>query len=825
MFELLKTVLNNEEKNELRQFISAVQQKILSNEHNNNCYLLRNQILQIFAEYCSDRQKPAYFYRCSSLGELLHYTHELILEKDNFYLIIRPRVNKQEFFRISIDLTRVEPVTIKEILNLRDRTVNHQTNQDTDILEIDFQPFYEPNYRIKDPRNIGQGIEFLNHYLSGKLFEKPQQSIETLLKFLGQHNFNGIKLLINAKITTPNQLSEQVKTAIEFINKIPPDTPYLKFHYCMQDLGFEPGWGNNAATVQQTLKLLYQLIESPYIETENTSVLEGILEAFISRIPLNFYIVLVSVNAWFGQAEVLGRPDTAGQVVYVLNQARSLEKQLQIDLKIAGLDVLGIKPKVIILTRLIPNAEGTSCYQRLEKIQDTDNGWILRVPFREFNSKITQNWISKFEIWPYLETFAIDAEKELCLEFGGIPHLIVGNYSDGNLVAFLLAKRWKITQCYIAHVLEKPKYLFSNLYWQELEEQYHFSLQFTADVIGMNAADFIINSSYQEIVGTPESFGQYESYQWFSMPTLYHVIHGIDLFSPKFNVVPPGVNENIFFPYTQLEKRVSLEKDRIKDLLLIREDPQIIGKLTDINKIPIFAIAPMNPNKNLTGLVECFGNSQKLQEYCNLIIITHQINTETATNSEEREEIEKMHSIIDRYNLNDKMRWLGLRLTTPDTGEVYRVIAECKGIFVHPARFEAFGLTVIEAMISGLPTFATQFGGPLEIIQDGENGFHINPTDLEATAVKIINFIEQCQVRPEYWQEISDRAIKRISDKYNWQNYSKQLLLLAKVYSFWNYPLKQKQAALLRYLEVLYHLIYKPRAAKLLDKHSQKVTV
>lgn len=140
----------------------------------------------------------------------------------------------------------------------------------------------------------------------------------------------------------------------------------------------------------------------------------------------------------------------------------------------------------------------------------------------------------------YLETFAIDAERELRAEFGHVPDLIIGNYSDGNLVAFLLARRMKVTQCNIAHALEKSKYLFSNLYWQDLEDKYHFSMQFTADLIAMNAANFIISSTYQEIVGTPDSIGQYESYQSFTMPDLYHVVNGIELFSPKFNVVPPG---------------------------------------------------------------------------------------------------------------------------------------------------------------------------------------------------------------------------------------------------------------------------------------------
>ena len=94
------------------------------------------------------------------------------------------------------------------------------------------------------------------------------------------------------------------------------------------------------------------------------------------------------------------------------------------------------------------------------------------------NKKITDNWISRFEIWPYLEEFAEDSHTELLAEFGNRPDLIIGNYSDGNLVATLLSKKFNITQCNVAHALEKSKYLYSALYWNELEDQYHFSTQF-----------------------------------------------------------------------------------------------------------------------------------------------------------------------------------------------------------------------------------------------------------------------------------------------------------------------------------------------------------
>ncbi|MBA2747394.1 MAG: sucrose synthase, partial [Tatlockia sp.] len=683
----------------------------------------------------------------------------------------RSKIASQEVYRITEELN-VEPLNVQELLDVRDRFVNHYHPNEGDILEVDFQPFYDYTPTIRDPKNIGKGVEFLNRYLSSKLFQDPKQWLESLFDFLRLHKYDHTPLLINGRIQSQQQLSEKIKKALTFVAELDTEEPYEKFRFVLQLMGLEAGWGNTAGRVKETLEILDELIDSPDHQT---------LEAFISRIPMVFRIVLVSPHGWFGQEGVLGRPDTGGQVVYVLDQAKSLEKQLQEDVTLAGLDILGVKPKVIILTRLIPNSDGTLCNQRLEKVHDTDNAWILRVPLREFNPNMTQNWISRFEFWPYLETYAIDAERELLAEFQGTPDLIVGNYSDGNLVAFLLSRRLKVTQCNIAHALEKSKYLFSNLYWQELDDKYHFSLQFTADLIAMNAATFIISSTYQEIVGTPDSIGQYESYQCFTMPELYHVVSGVELFSPKFNVVPPGVNEKAYFPYSRTEDRIIGDRTQLEELLFTLEDPtQIFGTLDDPTKRPIFSMARLDRIKNMTGLAECFGKSPALQEHCNLILVAGKLRVEESGDNEERDEIEKLYRVIDQYNLYGKIRWLGVRLTKSQSGEIYRVIADHQGIFVQPALFEAFGLTVLEAMISGLPTFATQFGGPLEIIQNKVNGFYINPTNLEETAEKIVEFVTKCEQNPNYWYEISTRGIDRVDTTYTWKIHTTKLLTLAR---------------------------------------------
>jgi sucrose synthase len=805
MSTLLNPILNSCEREDLRGFLYQLRQ---GDRH----YLLRNDLMDELTHYYESQSTSEMTRQSSQLGKLIYHTQEMILEGECSYLVVRPRIGHQETFLVSDDLS-VTPMTVRELLTLQDRWVNRSHPNEGDLLEIDLRSFYEFDSGLRDPKQIGESVEFLSGHLLASLTQESQQG-QSLLSFLSVHQYSGAQLLINERIQTIDQLHDRLSWALTFLGNHPPDEGYAALRFDLQAIGLEPGWGNTAGRIKESLELLQDLLESPSSQA---------LEGFLERIPMMFRIVLVSPHGWFGQEGVLGRPDTGGQVVYVLDQARNLEKQLQADLDLAGLTILNAQAKVIILTRLIPESEETRCSQRLEKVHSSQNVWILRVPFRKFNANLTDRWISRFEIWPYLETYAIDAERELLTELQGKPDLIVGNYSDGNLVAFLLARRLRVTQCNIAHALEKSKYLFSNLHWQDLEDQYHFSLQFTADLIAMNAANFIVTSTRQEICGTADSVGQYESYKAFSMPELYHIVDGVELFSPKFNVVSPGVNEQYFFPYTEVQRRMGGERDRIENLLFTLEDSQqIYGSLKQPEKRPLFSMARLDRIKNLTGLVECFGRSSALQDRCNLILVAGKLQVNNTADSEEASEIQTLYRLIDEYRLHGKVRWLGVRLSKGDTGEIYRVIADRQGIFVQPALFEAFGLTVLEAMISGLPTFATQFGGPSEIIQDRVNGFYINPTHLEETANKLVDFMSQCDHDSKIWETMSKAAIQRVYSAYTWKIHTQKLLSLAHLYGFWNFTAQKKREPLLRYLESLFYLLFRPRARQLLAQHLQR---
>ena len=410
----------------------------------------------------------------------------------------------------------------------------------------------------------------------------------------------------------------------------------------------------------------------------------------------------------------------------------------------------------------------------------------------------------------------MEAEREMLAELGGRPDLIIGNYSDGNLVASLMSQKLGITQCNIAHALEKTKYLYSDLFWRDNEENYHFSCQFTADLIAMNTADFIITSTYQEIAGTDDSLGQYESHAAFTMPGLYRVVHGIDVYDPKFNIVSPGADADIYFPYSDTERRLTHLNETIEDLFYGKADADDRrGELVDRDKPLLFTMARMDNIKNITGLVEWYARSPALREQANLLVISGHVNPDRSGDTEEREQIGKMHELMTTHALDDQVRWLGVHLEKSLAGEIYRFVADRRGAFVQPALFEAFGLTVIEAMSSGLPTFATCFGGPLEIIENGISGFHIDPNHGEQAAEDMASFFRQCREDADYWTRISDNGLKRVESHYTWNRYAERMMTLSRIYGFWKYVSDLERAETRRYLQMFYGLQFRPLAEQL----------
>ncbi|MBF2014884.1 MAG: hypothetical protein IGS23_06705 [Rivularia sp. T60_A2020_040] len=395
MSNLIQNIIASHENLNLRELTNLLRQ---SQKH----YLLRDDILTIFYQYCSINGEDKNLSRNSNLSKLIYSTQEIILDKESLYFVIRSQIAAQEAYRLWLDMT-VESINSQELSNLRGKLGVSDSSQDGEVLEIDFQSFYDYTSNLSGSKKIGNRVDSLSRYLSSKLFDDHSSSWqETLFNFLRQHKYNGQQLLINERIKNKSQLSEKVKRVLDLLDKYPNHTSYENFRFELRSFGFEPGWGNTASRAQETLSLLEQLIDC----ADNQ-----VLSHFLSRIPMGFKILVTS-------EDVLGQTDTDKQAVYILDGVKQLEKQIQENAKLGGLDVLGtIKPKIIVLTGLIPHGEGANCNQRLEKIDDTNNCWILRVPSHQSQQSTAKNEISRFDIYPYLKSVTTDSERELLAEF------------------------------------------------------------------------------------------------------------------------------------------------------------------------------------------------------------------------------------------------------------------------------------------------------------------------------------------------------------------------------------------------------------------------
>ncbi|MCP5524576.1 MAG: sucrose synthase [Verrucomicrobiales bacterium] len=764
-------------------------------------FLLRSDLVEVFQSHC--QEDPRQPLDEGPLAELFLAAQEAVVCEHCLHVASRPAVARWEFASLDMDTLEVHEATAAKFLRVKERLREPHRDPGEWLLEIDLGPFEREFPKMERSRSIGRGVEFLNRHLSHELFSDKEQGGGRWLKFLRLHQYRGQHLMLSQSVKEVAELRNALRQAHDLLDDTDPATPWGELEPRLRPLGFEAGWGDTAGRVAESMSLLADILEAPD---------PAGIERFLSRLPMIFNLVILSPHGFFGQANVLGKPDTGGQVVYILDQVRALEQAMRQSLREQGL--AGIEPRILIVTRLIPDANGTTCDQAEERVEGTEHAWIIRVPFREANGSVVPHWISRFKIWPYLERFAREVEKEVLGRLEGRPDFIIGNYSDGNLVASILADRLGVTQCNIAHALEKTKYLYSDLYWKDHEKEHHFACQFTADLIAMNTADFIITSTYQEIAGTKDSIGQYESYMNFTLPDLYRVINGISPFDPKFNIVSPGADPNVFFPHSEKNRVPRKVREEVRTRIFGTARRDAMGGFTEKEKPLLFAMSRLDRIKNMAGLVEWYGRSKELQREANLLLVGGQFDPAKSNDAEERQQIEHLHQLIRDHRLEGRVRWVVMQTDKVRVGEFYRQVARQRGVFVQPALFEAFGLTVIEAMTSGLPVFATRYGGPLEIIQHGVSGFHIDPNHGNQAAALMADFLRQCRKKPGHWEKLSQGAITRVEQSYTWKLYARRLLSLSRVYGFWKYISNIEREESRRYLEALYGLMYRPLAGK-----------
>lgn len=101
--------------------------------------------------------------------------------------------------------------------------------------------------------------------------------------------------------------------------------------------------------------------------------------------------------------------------------------------------------------------------------------------------------------------------------------------------------------------------------------------------------------------------------------------------------------------------------------------------------------------------------------------------------------------------VENRVRFLGWRRDVPS-------LLQAMDLYVQPSLLEGFGLSVLEAMASGLPVLATRTGGLPEVVRDGKTGDLVPPGDARRLAEGIARLLSDPQRCRAYGAEGEARA-------------------------------------------------------------------
>lgn len=432
------------------------------------------------------------------------------------------------------------------------------------------------------------------------------------------------------------------------------------------------------------------------------------------------YIALLSIHGLIRWHNLeLGRDaDTGGQTLYVVELAQSLIKQP------------GISHVDLITQRVVDLNVSKDYAQPLEIL--SDNLRIVRIDAGP------EKYLAKEELWDHLDFFT-DNLNAFFRANNSFPDIIHSHYADAGYVGSHLARQLGIPLIHTGHSLgrvKRSRLLASGLKPHEIENRFKMSRRIEAEEQTLATAERVITSTRQEIA---EQYELYDHYQ-----------------PDQMRVVPPGTDLNQFTAYTGNELSTPLFEE-------------LTRHLRAPHKPIILALSRPDRRKNITALIEAFGNSPHLQDLANLVIIAGNRNDIDDLDDGAQEVFHELLITIDRYDLYGKVT-LPKHHQRDQVSLIYQITAASGGVFVNPALTEPFGLTLLEAAACGLPIVATEDGGPQDIIINCNNGFMIDPLEPATITIALLKLLQDTDL----WQRFSSQGLCGVKENYSWKAHTKR---------------------------------------------------
>jgi sucrose-phosphate synthase len=443
------------------------------------------------------------------------------------------------------------------------------------------------------------------------------------------------------------------------------------------------------------------------------------------------YIQLFSIHGLIrGKILELGRDaDTGGQVKYVVDLAKALGEHPDVK-------------HVDLFTRLIDDKRVSPDYRReTEELGECSR--IVRIKCGG------TRYMRKELLWPYLDEF-VDGVIQLSKKEERIPDLVHGHYADGGYVARQLSGMLGLPLVYTGHSLGRSKSRSlsgEGMSMEEMDKKFNIKRRIQAEENVLKQAQIVVTSTRHEI---ESQYSQYENYD------------GVD-----YQVIPPGIDLNDFYPY-YYDRDENFKKSEQLIQARHKMTHELSRFLTNPGKPMILAICRPDSKKNIQGLVTAYGQNKDLQAMANLAIFAGIRKEIDSMDDNESNVLTELLLLMDKYDLYGKMAIPKKHDPNFEVPELYRMAAHSQGVFVNSAFNEPFGLTMIEAAASGVPTVGPDDGGPQEIVKNCKNGLVVDTRDPD----KIAKAIRKILIDEDKWIELSNNGIQGVREHYSWESHA-----------------------------------------------------
>lgn len=408
---------------------------------------------------------------------------------------------------------------------------------------------------------------------------------------------------------------------------------------------------------------------------------------------------MVSTHGYVAAVPPLGAADTGGQVVYVIELSKKLAQ--------LGFDV-------DIWTRRFENQPEIDVVNSHVRVVRAACGGRDFIP-KEYLHEHLMEWCEN--------TLRYIRKHRLAYQF------VNSHYWDGGIAGQRLSEVLGIPHVHTPHSLGMWKKRQMEADYPDEADTFEKEFNFEARIHHEN---ILYNNASLVIATTPPQFDM--------------LVKDYQLPSEKVPMIPPGYDDNRFFPVSDASRQ------------MLRRKLGFQGQV-------VLAIGRLATNKGYDLLIQAFDVvSKRIPD-----AVLHLAVGGEKLGKAERKILADLKRLVRKLSLQKRVKFSSF---VPDDklASHYRAA----DVFVLSSRYEPFGMTAIEAMACGTPTVITIHGGLYRAVSFGRHALFGDPFDAEDLGIMIVKPLRH----PRLKNRLSRMGAHKARSLFTWTGIAQQLVSL-----------------------------------------------